>query len=106
MRNYISANAKYYKLHRIRNIKNHNLRISDIDYLLANEHIKYNNDNYVYGADMEDVVDKLVQQELLQKKAKGINRGVSKNDNKIIETVLALSEEQAKYYLDNNIDLI
>ncbi len=47
MRNYISVNAKYYKMGEIDRISNHNFRQSKIDYLLPKEQIKFKNKNIV-----------------------------------------------------------
>jgi len=43
MKNFISVNAKYSKGSNIANISDHNDRTSEIDYLLNDEDIQYNN---------------------------------------------------------------
>lgn len=57
MKNYISVNTKYFKSNQISKIANHNSRISDIDYLLNEEHQKYKNTNFVFGDGGSVVLD-------------------------------------------------
>ncbi|MEA3498765.1 MAG: hypothetical protein U9R16_06895 [Campylobacterota bacterium] len=45
MTNYISVNAKYYKANQSSKLSEHNNRESNIDYLLDEEYIKYQNKN-------------------------------------------------------------
>ena len=48
MRNYISVNAKYYKMGEIDRISNHNFRQSKIDYLLPPDQVKFKNQNIIF----------------------------------------------------------
>ncbi len=113
MRNYISVNAKYYKETRIRKIVNHNSRTSDVNYLLPDEHKKYENKSIIYDFNnnvVEANNDKRIElfNQALDKKTKIMHdKGYyKKGNNELLEMVVSLSEEQAKHYLDNDIDLM
>ena len=101
-RNYVSVNAKYYTKKRLTKLIRHNLRKDDIDYLLENT--KYKNENFVYGAERI----KLAFDNSMDKKRKTSKAFKNSRDTDIelVEMVVALSEEQARYYLDNNIPLL
>ena len=53
MRNYISVNAKYYKMGEINRISNHNFRQTKVDYLLPKEQIKFKNQNIVFNENFQ-----------------------------------------------------
>ncbi|RXJ87480.1 hypothetical protein [Arcobacter sp. CECT 8985] len=48
MKDFISVNAKYYKSANIEHTSNHNTRASEIDYLLDDKNIKYENTSKLY----------------------------------------------------------
>lgn len=105
MRNYIAIVNKYFKSNKIHKIKNHNLRISDVDYLLDEKYHIYKNTSYVFDDRDINIVDKFkqLQKEKTKKLKQYYNYKHNSNENEIIEQALILSEEQARYYLDNNI---
>ncbi|RLA77682.1 MAG: hypothetical protein DRG78_16850 [Epsilonproteobacteria bacterium] len=105
MKNYTSVNAKYYKSSEIYRIYKHNFERLNIDYLLNNEDIKYQNQNDQKGMNLKNVLNDLQQQKsnILNQKCPYKH---NKNDNEIVEMVVALSEDQAKHYLDNGINLM
>ena len=107
MRNYIAVNSKYFKSNKIYKIHNHNLRISDIKYLLDKKYHIYKNTSYVFNNEDKDIniIDKFkqLQQEKTKKLKQYYNYKHNSSENEIIEQALILSEEQARYYLDNNI---
>ncbi len=123
-RNYISANAKYYKSEHIDRIARHNFRIAKIDYLLPEESIKYQNKNLIFDKNMQEIsinnLDKNSQEivlksnylELLNLRENIYNKQKyypsKKNlkSNDLVEFVVALSEEQALNYLENGRDLM
>lgn len=49
MKDFISVNAKYYKSANIEHTSNHNTRASEIDYLLDDKNIKYENTSKLYS---------------------------------------------------------
>lgn len=120
MRNYISVNAKYYKMGEIDRISNHNFRQSKIDYLLPKEQIKFENKNIVFDENFQATKQDLSLEnldfamrgqftkllELKKNILKKNNAKHRKNENQLIEMVVALSEEQAKFYLENGVDLM
>ena len=120
MRNYISVNAKYYKMSEIDRISNHNFRQSKIDYLLPPEQIKFENKNMVFDENFQATKQDLSLEnldftmrgefaKLLQMKQnilKKNNARRRKNENEVIEMVVALSEEQALNYLEKGEDLM
>jgi hypothetical protein len=107
MRNYIAIVNKYFKSHKIYKIYNHNLRLSVIKYLLDKKYHIYKNTSYVFSNDDKDIniIDKFkqLQQEKTKRLKQYYNYKHNSNENEIIEQALILSEEQARYYLDNNI---
>ncbi|MCT7483922.1 coiled-coil domain-containing protein [Aliarcobacter cryaerophilus] len=134
MRNYISVNAKHYKKKEIQRISEHNFRLQKIGYLLPKEHIKYENVNIIYANNItnkyENNLTKLgeysqnlnelynkkqldnilkTQYQLLLKTKEDIqykNKSYAKtNESTLVEMVVALSEEQAKFYLESGQDL-
>lgn len=134
MRNYISVNAKHYKKKEINRISEHNFRLQRIGYLLQREHIKYENVNIIYANSVinkyENNLTKLgeysqnlneiynkkqldnilkSQYNLLLKIKEDIqykNKSYAKaNESTLVEMVVALSEEQAKAYLESGQDL-
>lgn len=50
MKDFISVNAKYYKSENIEKCSNHNTRASEVDYLLDDKNIKYENTSKLYAA--------------------------------------------------------
>lgn len=120
MRNYISVNAKYYKMSEIDRISNHNFRQSKIDYLLPKEQIKFQNQNIVFNENFQTTNQDLSLKnldfamrnqflkllELKKNILKKNNAKHRKNENQLIEMVVALSEEQALNYLENGVDLM
>lgn len=120
MRNYISVNAKYYKMGEIDRISNHNFRQSKVDYLLPKEQIKFQNQNLIFDENFNvskkdlslKTLDKSMRNqflkllELKQNILKKNNAKHRKNENQLIEMVVALSEEQALNYLENGVDLM
>ncbi|MFV7790427.1 hypothetical protein ACNO6Z_06160 [Aliarcobacter lanthieri] len=120
MRNYISVNAKYYKMSEIDRISSHNYRQTKIDYLLPREQVKFENKNIVFNENLQatrqdltlknlDLAMRLQFTKLLDLKQKILKKNNAKrrkNENEIIEMVVALSEEQALNYLENDIDLM
>lgn len=50
MKDFISVNAKYYKSSNIEHTSNHNTRASEIDYLLDDKNIKYENTSKLYAS--------------------------------------------------------
>ena len=52
MRNYISVNAKYYKMGEIDRISNHNFRQTKVDYLLPKEQIKFQIQNLIFDENL------------------------------------------------------
>ena len=120
MRNYISVNAKYYKKAEINRIASHNFRLSKIDYLLENNHIKFENKNVIFQENFNEAMHNLsnVDGEILLKKQfeklledrdkiqRKRNYHGNKKSNDLIEMVVALSEEQALNYLENGVDLM
>ena len=134
MRNYISVNAKHYKKKEINRISEHNFRLQKIGYLLPREHIKYENVNIIYSNNVinkyENDLTKLGEysqnlNELYNKKRldnilksqynhllktkediQYKNKSYAKsNESTLVEMVVALSEEQAKAYLESGKDL-
>ncbi len=134
MRNYISVNAKHYKKKEINRISEHNFRLQKIGYLLPKEHIKYENVNIIYSNNVinkyENNLTKLGEysqnlnelynkkkldnilksqyQHLLKTKEdiQYKNKSYAKsNESTLVEMVVALSEEQAKAYLESGKDL-
>ena len=134
MRNYISVNAKHYKKKEINRISEHNFRLQKIGYLLPREHIKYENVNIIYSNNVinkyENDLTKLGEysqnlnelynkkrldnilksqyQHLLKTKEdiQYKNKSYAKsNESTLVEMVVALSEEQAKFYLEDGQDL-
>lgn len=134
MRNYISVNAKHYKKKEINRISEHNFRLQKIGYLLPKEHIKYENVNIIYSNNLinkyENNLTKLgeysqnlnelynkkqldnilkSQYQHLLKTKENIqykNKSYAKNnESTLVEMVVALSEEQAKFYLESGQDL-
>lgn len=134
MKNYISVNAKHYKKKEINRISEHNFRLQKIGYLLPQEHIKYENVNIIYANNItnkyENNLTKLgeysqnlssiynkkqldnilkSQYQLLLKTKEDIqykNKSYAKsNESTLVEMVVALSEEQAKAYLESGKDL-
>lgn len=134
MRNYISVNAKHYKKKEINRISEHNFRLQKIGYLLPREHIKYENVNIIYSNNVinkyENDLTKLGEysqnlnelynkkrldnilksqyQHLLKTKEdiQYKNKSYAKsNESTLVEMVVALSEEQAKFYLESGKDL-
>ncbi len=121
MKNYISVNAKYSKGSNITNISDHNDRTSDIDYLLDDDDIQYQNQDAIYSQNSENLGGsaKSFSQTLnlkqsfkkLQTKKTNIlkqkyNYKHNKNENEIVEMVVGLSEDQARKYLDDGVDLM
>ncbi len=120
MRNYISVNAKYYKMGEIDRISSHNFRQSKIDYLLPQEQVKFENKNIVFDENFKAINQDLTLENLdfamrgqftkLLEMKKNIlkknNAKHRKNENEVIEMVVALSEEQALNYLENGVDLM
>ncbi|WP_419774465.1 hypothetical protein [Halarcobacter sp.] len=51
MKDFISVNAKYYKSSNIEKCSNHNTRASEVDYLLDDKNIKYENTSKLYAND-------------------------------------------------------
>lgn len=101
MNNYISVNAKYYKRTRIQRIHNHNTRVSKIDYLLPKT--EYKN---ITDTNLIDTFNTHFNQQIeIQARRKSYTK---KNGNTVLEMVVALSEEQALYYLnkDNGEELL
>ncbi len=134
MRNYISVNAKHYKKKEIQRISEHNFRLQKIGYLLPKEHIKHENVNIIYANNITNKyknnltklgeysqnlnelynkkqLDNILksQYELLLKTKEDIqykNKSYAKsNESTLVEMVVALSEEQAKAYLESGKDL-
>lgn len=134
MKNYISVNAKHYKKKEINRISEHNFRLQKIGYLLPKEHIKHENVNIIYANNItnkyENNLTKLgeysqnlssiynkkqldnilkSQYQLLLKTKEDIqykNKSYAKsNESTLVEMVVALSEEQAKAYLESGQDL-
>ena len=115
MRNYISVNAKYYKMGEIDRISNHNFRQSKIDYLLPPEQIKFENKNMVFDENFKAINQDLTLENLdfamrgqftkLLEMKKNIlkknNAKHRKNENEVIEMVVSLREEQAINYIEN-----
>jgi len=105
MRNYISANAKYYKASRINKILAHNTREKEPEYLLKVEDRKYENKTFSYSPDNENYGDffkKLVDKKNKILHKKGFYR---KDGNDILEFVIGLSEEQTLKYLEDGVDI-
>ena len=142
MKNYISVNAKYSKASSISKISEHNSRDSEIDYLLDDKDIQYQNQNKVYSnnentggsVNLDESGDlggigtyssnlklmrsakssnksnstNLVQTfKRLQNKKSNIlrqkyNYKHNENENEIVEMVVGLSEDMAKYYLEKD----
>jgi len=104
MRNYIASTTDYNKGSAIQKISDHNDRTHKPDYILDEEYQIYKNESFNFqGGTLEDSYNQLrsARQENSKKFA-----NIRKNENEIIESVIILSEEQAKYYLDNNIPLM
>ncbi len=120
MRNYISVNAKYYKMGEIDRISSHNFRQIKVDYLLPKEQIKFKNQNIIFDENFNvskedlslETLDKSMRNQFLkllklkQDILKKNNAKHRKNENELIEMVVALSEEQALNYLENGVDLM
>ena len=118
MKNYTSVNAKYYQSSELIRIINHNVRSEEIEYLLDQEYIKWENKNFLFGLennlnniDLKDTTKtrfknmffknftKMCEQRDQQNQKKGYHNGTNKND--LIEMVISLSEEQTLFYLQN-----
>lgn len=135
MKNYISVNAKHYKKKEINRISEHNFRLQKIDYLLKKEDIKHKNIDIIYSNNItskgqnnltqlgeysqnlneiynKKQLDNILksQYQLLLKKKEEIqykNKSYAKsNESTLVEMVVALSEEQAKAYLEEGRDLM
>ncbi|QOG11427.1 coiled-coil domain-containing protein [Arcobacter sp. FWKO B] len=123
MKNYISVNAKYYTSERISRIARHNYRLSNIDYLLEKGEELGKNIDIIYSRsstqidlnlnplDKATIFKKEFEQQEADKRAMQIKKGYhppkgAKNkDNSIVEMVVALSEEQAKEYINSGVDI-
>lgn len=107
MKNNISVNAKYYKSNEISRIEHHNIHRKNVDYLLENKDITYKNKNIIYGSSntLKSQFKKL-QAKKYQILKKQYDYKHNKNENTLVEMVVAVSEQQAKHYLDNGIDLM
>lgn len=104
MRNYIASNTEYNKGSKIKSISDHNDRSHSPDYLLSEEHRIYKNESYLFGGDSLENYYQQLRNKRIEMSSKHSN--IRKNENEIIESVIILSEEQARYYLDNNISLM
>lgn len=134
MRNYISVNAKHYKKKEIQRISEHNFRLQKIGYLLPKEHIKYENVNIIYAnnitnkyennltklgeysQNLNEIYNKKQLDNILKSQYHHLlktkediqykNKSYAKsNESTLVEMVVALSEEQAKFYLESGQDL-
>lgn len=102
MKNYISVNAKYFKASQIHKIYNHNQRVSNIDYLLKDNDKKYKNLTYSTNESF-NLVENFSEQfnkKCQDQKAHNFFKPKTGNENEIIEMVVALSEEKALEYLN------
>lgn len=104
MRNYIASNTEYNKGSKVKSISDHNDRSHSPDYLLSEEHRIYKNESYLFGGDSLENYYQQLRDKRIEMSSKHSN--IRKNENEIIESVIIFSEEQARYYLDNNISLM
>ena len=100
MRNYISVNAKYYKMGEIDRISNHNFRQSKVDYLLPKEQIKFQNQKIAQIRKLEEkkrqeVVESRKEaaaiEKLKEKKIEQYNKDVKKKEEQFIEEFVSNS---------------
>lgn len=134
MKNYISVNAKHYKKKEINRISEHNFRLQKIGYLLPREHMKYENVNIIYAnnitnkyennltklgeysQNLNEIYNKKQLDNILKSQYNHLlktkediqykNKSYAKaNESTLVEMVVALSEEQAKAYLESGKDL-
>ena len=101
-------------------ISSHNFRQSKVDYLLPKEQIKFQNQNIIFDENLNiskedlslETLDQNMRNQFLkllklkQDILKKNNAKHRKNENELIEMVVALSEEQAKFYLENGVNLM
>lgn len=63
MRNYVSVNAKYYKMSEIDRISRHNFRLDNPSYQLEQKYIKYANKDIIYNKDLDRTIDNLTKEQ-------------------------------------------
>lgn len=103
MKNFISSNTGYNKGHKVKDIQSHNDRSHKPDYLLPEEfHLGNKTHNFI-GENIVDGFNELKSMRIANSKK---NSNIRKNENQIIESVIALSEEQALAYINEGRDLM
>ena len=120
MRNYVSVNAKYYKMSEIDRISRHNFRLDNPSYQLEQKYIKYANKDIIYNKDLDRTIDNLTKEqrdiilrsqffELRNMKSEILKKSSGKhrsNENELVEMVVSLSQEQALIYLKSGQNLM
>lgn len=120
MRNYVSVNAKYYKMSEIDRISRHNSRLDNPSYQLEQKYIKYANKDIIYNKDLDRTIDNLTKEqrdiilrsqffELRNMKSEILKKSSGKhrsNENELVEMVVSLSQEQALIYLKSGQNLM